>query len=556
MMTFTFVTGRIEMPFDSIEQAKKKHPNLSKYSEKAQRGWLKSINQCFSDGGDDGKCFPIAYSVANKVDGKKASTMRRGQFIRADFEDELFRMKLDDGWIVFRNGDIAASINLSWHPNNRGGKFESNQGGFGIVDLALPKDIKKNDTEEMMKKRNRQVSFEEKIKADKKSEFVSEAKMVIKSKISNMLKKELGSKFSQIPITKTRPRNAKAKDDAMTPEESARRQKKVKAIRNLAENLGRLKTCVNKDLKSDEEKDQLTALVIWIMDRTAERVGNEESAKEGHIGVTGLKCKNVTVDGNTVKLNYVGKSGVDHEKDFTDKRVAPMIKTLIDRCENPGDSIFVTSGGFKIKADRVNRYLKDFGVKSKDIRGFAANRFMEQTLKRTEKPSDEAERKKVFLNALKTVSDRVGHTAATLRTHYLLPDVEDAYIRRGRVLSPTTASSKTASTTKIDKNVDIDVAGNKVTVEASVWFTGADYDDFIKSMAITIRKVKSAISELANSFDLDMMGYKLFADKGRVRVVGLLSGGSELDKGLATKIIRRASVKFFVLSESYKQLRY
>jgi hypothetical protein len=63
------------MPFKSVEEAKKKHPSLGKYSEKAQSGWLKSINNCFSQGGNDSKCFPIAWSVANKVDGKKAKNM-------------------------------------------------------------------------------------------------------------------------------------------------------------------------------------------------------------------------------------------------------------------------------------------------------------------------------------------------------------------------------------------------------------------------------------------------------------------------------------------------
>lgn len=58
------------MPFKSLEEARKKHPNLTKYSEKAQRGWLKAINDCFANGGDDEKCFAIAYSVANRVDKK------------------------------------------------------------------------------------------------------------------------------------------------------------------------------------------------------------------------------------------------------------------------------------------------------------------------------------------------------------------------------------------------------------------------------------------------------------------------------------------------------
>jgi len=59
------------MPFESVEEAVKKHPNLSKYSAKARRGWLSSFNSAMESGKDESASFAIAYSVANNVDGKK-----------------------------------------------------------------------------------------------------------------------------------------------------------------------------------------------------------------------------------------------------------------------------------------------------------------------------------------------------------------------------------------------------------------------------------------------------------------------------------------------------
>jgi hypothetical protein len=61
------------MPYDSVAEAEKKNTGLKKYSGKAKRGWLSSFNKCMEDSSDESKCFAIAYSVANKVDGKKAS---------------------------------------------------------------------------------------------------------------------------------------------------------------------------------------------------------------------------------------------------------------------------------------------------------------------------------------------------------------------------------------------------------------------------------------------------------------------------------------------------
>ena len=74
------------MPYKTIEEAEKKNTGLKKYSEKAKRGWLKSLNSCFKDGGDDNKCFAIAYSTANKVDNKKGAKMSNEWMTIADME--------------------------------------------------------------------------------------------------------------------------------------------------------------------------------------------------------------------------------------------------------------------------------------------------------------------------------------------------------------------------------------------------------------------------------------------------------------------------------------
>lgn len=58
------------MPYKNVDEAVKKHPNLKKYSTKARRGWVGSFNSCNKSGGSDEKCFAVAFSVANKVDGK------------------------------------------------------------------------------------------------------------------------------------------------------------------------------------------------------------------------------------------------------------------------------------------------------------------------------------------------------------------------------------------------------------------------------------------------------------------------------------------------------
>ena len=202
---------------------------------------------------------------------------------------------------------------------------------------------------------------------------------------------------------------------------------KRNSIYNLQSNINRIKRKVRQDLFSMNEKDRLTALVIRIMLLTSERVGNETSATNGHFGVSQFKNKHIKVMGNRVILDYVGKSGVEHEKTFVDETSAMILKDLLRR---RNEYLFTTKDGFRIKPDRVNRYLSDFDATSKDIRGFNANRLMLMELNRIGF-TQEKDRPKVFNAALRKIGAKVGHGAATLRKHYLLPEIETTFYRYG-----------------------------------------------------------------------------------------------------------------------------
>ena len=205
---------------------------------------------------------------------------------------------------------------------------------------------------------------------------------------------------------------------------------KRSSIYNLLDKIERLKRKVRADLNSADDKTRLTALVVRIMMLTSERVGNSESAKNGHFGVTEFKRKHVDVNGNEVTLNYIGKSGVLHEKNFSDATTAIMLKDLLKRNNS---FVFVTQDGFKIKADKVNRYLRQFDAKSKDIRGFNANRLMVMELNRIGKVKDEKQRPKVFNESLRKIGAKIGHGPTTLRKQYLLPEIEENFYRTGSV---------------------------------------------------------------------------------------------------------------------------
>ena len=158
--------------------------------------------------------------------------------------------------------------------------------------------------------------------------------------------------------------------------------KKKENIGALAHNIRSLRYNITRDLKSEDEKVFLTALAVALMDKTAERVGNEDSAENGHIGITGLRKKHIKIDGNTITLKYTGKSGVDHEKTFTDEELAKALQRAIDNSATR--YLLCTSDKFRIKNDRVNRYLQEFDITAKDIRGYSANKWILDKLKKVD----------------------------------------------------------------------------------------------------------------------------------------------------------------------------
>lgn len=214
--------------------------------------------------------------------------------------------------------------------------------------------------------------------------------------------------------------------------------KKKEQIEILSNNLRKLRYNISRDMSSDDEKTALKALVVALMDRTAERIGNEASATNGHFGITWFRKKHVKIDGNKITLKYVGKSGVDHDRSFSDAKLADALRKAIKN--SPSQFIFTTSDGFRVKADSVNRYLKHFDIRSKDIRGFSSNKWVIDKLKNVEieekdtEEKNEKERKKVFLKTLRSVASKVGHGSGTLRKHYLIPELETSYIKDAKII--------------------------------------------------------------------------------------------------------------------------
>ena len=241
------------------------------------------------------------------------------------------------------------------------------------------------------------------------------------------------------------------------PRQVANRNKaKAERVEALRGHISDLRKKVKADLGAKDDVTRMTALAVALIDATFERVGNEGSAENGHFGVTGWTTGHVTFskDGKKATFKYVGKSGVKHEKAVED---SDIVKALRDCCDGKGDDEPILSAGeVKVDSKAVNDYLAEFDVTAKDLRGFHANREMQDRLKAIRKkgpelPRSRKERDKIlkaeFKEALDGAAEAVGHEASTLRSQYLVPGLEDHYMKDGTVIDKLdkTASSDLAS---------------------------------------------------------------------------------------------------------------
>jgi DNA topoisomerase IB len=221
-----------------------------------------------------------------------------------------------------------------------------------------------------------------------------------------------------------------------------RHRKKAERYEKLRGSIEKLRKRVDKDLGSKDLKTQRTALAVALMDQTYERVGNDDSANDGHFGVTGWQKRHITLGKGSATIKYVGKSGVKHEKEVKDKKVLSALREAYGELKGDDDCLFEAEEGC-VKAKDVNAYLKEFDITAKDIRGLHANEEMCERLKEVRSkggklPDDKKKREKQlkaeFKEALELVADAVGHEASTLRSQYLVPNLEDQYMVDGKVI--------------------------------------------------------------------------------------------------------------------------
>jgi DNA topoisomerase-1 len=180
-------------------------------------------------------------------------------------------------------------------------------------------------------------------------------------------------------------------------------------------------------------REKVLAAVVKLLEKTFIRVGNEEYARDNHsFGLTTMRDRHVRFSGSTVRFIFRGKSGVEHELELDDRRLAKIVKQCRDL---PGQELFQyrdeRGAVANVGSADVNAYLKDVtgeDFTSKDFRTWAGTVLAAKLLRDYEAVDSEARAKKNIVSAIEQVAKRLGNTRAVCRKCYVHPAVIDAYL--------------------------------------------------------------------------------------------------------------------------------
>jgi DNA topoisomerase-1 len=181
------------------------------------------------------------------------------------------------------------------------------------------------------------------------------------------------------------------------------------------------------------QREKVLATIVWLLQATLIRVGNEDYARENKsYGLTTLRNRHVEVEGSTLRFEFKGKSGRMWKLQLRDRRVARVVKDCHDL---PGQHLFQyvdeTGAAHGVSSEDVNAYLKEISgrdITAKHFRTWAGTVLAAVALSEFTAVDSEAAAKKNIKAAIERVAKRLGNTPTICRKCYVHPEVFQAYL--------------------------------------------------------------------------------------------------------------------------------
>jgi DNA topoisomerase I len=178
---------------------------------------------------------------------------------------------------------------------------------------------------------------------------------------------------------------------------------------------------------------KVLATVLRLLEITLIRVGHAEYTRANHsFGLTTLRDQHVEITGATLRFQFRGKSGKEHQINVRDRHLARIVR----RCQDlPGQELFQYEDDEgqrrTIDSADVNAYLQQItgqDFTTKDFRTWAGSRLALEALQAYGACKSLTQGKQHVVEVIKTVAARLGNTPAICRQCYVNPVIIEAYV--------------------------------------------------------------------------------------------------------------------------------
>ena len=215
-----------------------------------------------------------------------------------------------------------------------------------------------------------------------------------------------------------------------------RDEAKYGRILDFASALPALRRRTEKDLTGPSlSRTKVIAAVVQLLEKTLIRVGNDEYARDNQsYGLTTMRDGHAKVSRSKVRFRFKGKSGKYHDIEFSDARLARIVR----RCQElPGRELFQyldDDGKVQdINSSDVNDYLRDVtgqDFTAKDFRTWIGTVLAARALQEMADFSSGTQAKRNVLAAVEAVAGMLGNTRSVCRKCYIHPAIIDSYMDR------------------------------------------------------------------------------------------------------------------------------
>lgn len=212
-------------------------------------------------------------------------------------------------------------------------------------------------------------------------------------------------------------------------------------IMDFAKYLPKIRSKVRYDMENSKiTREKILATVVWLLENTLIRVGNEEYAEDNNsFGLTTLEHRHARVNStDKVVFQFKGKSGVYHKVSIRNKKVARILKRIKDI---PGQDLFQYFDDNNqiqtVDSYDVNEYLKQITgeeITAKDFRTWGGTVLAAMGFNKKGVVKEEEKIKENIIETVKEVASFLRNRPATCRKYYIHPVIIESYTK-GYILS-------------------------------------------------------------------------------------------------------------------------